>query len=69
MLLIFLPSFFLDPESVGKPRAQAVAQFILELNPDVKGDYVEENVEHLLENSPEFFNSFAVVIGTSLPEK
>ncbi|KAG8235621.1 hypothetical protein J437_LFUL014879 [Ladona fulva] len=62
-------NFFVDPESIGKPRAESATQLLLELNPDVKGDYVDEDVEHLLENSPDFFNNFSVVIATSLPER
>lgn len=30
-------NFFLDPTSLGKPRAQEVVRFLLELNSDVKG--------------------------------
>lgn len=41
----------------------------MELNPDVRGDYVDENIDQLLENSPDFFNNFTVVIGTSLTER
>lgn len=62
-------SFFLDVESCGKSRAQVATQLLLELNPDVRGDYVDENVDQLLENSPDFFNNFTVVIGTSLIER
>ncbi|XP_067011106.1 NEDD8-activating enzyme E1 regulatory subunit [Anabrus simplex] len=62
-------NFFLDLECVGKPRAQIATQLLLELNPDVRGSYVDETVEQLLENSPDYFNNFSVVIGTSLTEK
>jgi len=30
-------NFFLDPSSLGKPRAEQVVRFLLELNGDVKG--------------------------------
>ncbi|PNF39299.1 NEDD8-activating enzyme E1 regulatory subunit [Cryptotermes secundus] len=62
-------NFFLDAESCGKSRAQVATQLLLELNPDVRGDYVDENIDQLLENSPDFFNNFTVVIGTSLIER
>ncbi|XP_046390416.1 NEDD8-activating enzyme E1 regulatory subunit [Ischnura elegans] len=62
-------NFFVEPENIGKSRAEATTQLLLELNPDVKGDYVDEDVEQLLENSPDFFNNFSVVIATSLPER
>jgi amyloid beta precursor protein binding protein 1 len=62
-------SFFLDAESYGKSRAQVATQLLLELNPDVRGDYVDENIDQLLENSPDFFSNFTVIIGTSLTER
>ncbi|XP_063244767.1 NEDD8-activating enzyme E1 regulatory subunit isoform X1 [Bacillus rossius redtenbacheri] len=62
-------NFFLDADSCGQSRAQVATQLLLELNADVRGDYVDENVDVLLENSPDFFNSFTVVIGTSLTER
>lgn len=65
----FFTSFFLDAESVGKSRAQVATQMLLELNPDVRGDYIDEGPEQILENSPDFFNSFTVVVATSLLEK
>lgn len=40
-----------------------------ELNPDVNGDYVDEPIEQLLQNNPEFLNVFDVVIGSRLDEK
>lgn len=62
-------SFFLDIDSIGKPRAQVATQLLLELNPEVKGDYVDEAIEELLQNNPDFFKNFTVVVATSLPER
>lgn len=62
-------NFFLDSESIGKSRAQATTQLLLELNPDVRGDYVDETVEQVLENNPDFFNNFSVVICTQMTER
>ncbi|XP_046411333.1 NEDD8-activating enzyme E1 regulatory subunit isoform X1 [Neodiprion fabricii] len=62
-------NFFLDSESVGKSRAEIATQVLLELNSDVRGDYVDEGPEQILSNSPDFFNNFTVVITTALPEK
>lgn len=42
---------------------------LMELNSDVRGDFVDETPEHLLELNPTFFNNFSVVIGTALSEK
>lgn len=62
-------NFFLDTESVGKSRAQIATQLLLELNPDVRGDYVDESPQQLFENNPHFFNNFSVIVTTALPER
>lgn len=62
-------SFFLENDSVGSSRARAATQSLLELNPDVRGDYIDESVEHVLTHTQDFFNGFSVVITSSLPEK
>lgn len=62
-------SFFLDHTKIGKPRAHVATQLLMELNPDVKGDYIEETCDQLLSNNPEFFSCFSVVIATGLTEK
>lgn len=62
-------NFFLDAESAGKSRAQIATQMLLELNRDVRGDYIDENPEEILHNSPDFFNNFTVVVATAVPEK
>ena len=62
-------SFFLDADSAGKSRAQVTTQLLLELNPDVRGDYIDEGPEQILNNSPDFFNNFTVVIACAMPEK
>lgn len=62
-------NFFLDAESVGRSRAQVATQLLLELNPDVRGDYIDEEPEQILNSSPDFFNNFTVVVATSLTEK
>lgn len=36
------------------------------MNPDVKGDYVEEDVSQILERNPQFFTEFSVVIASLL---
>lgn len=45
------------------------AQFLQELNPDVNSDYVDESIEDLLKNNPDFLKKFDVVIATALNEK
>lgn len=62
-------NFFLEADSVGKSRAAVALRLLLELNPDVHGDSVDEDVEQVLLNNPDFFNNFHVVIGTALSER
>lgn len=54
---------------MGKSRAQVATQMLLELNSDVRGDYIDEGPDQILYNSPDFFNTFAVVVATALTEK
>lgn len=61
-------SFFLDVASVGQSRAKCSMQLLQELNPDVSGDYVDDNIESVLEQNPDFFKTFAVVVATELKE-
>lgn len=62
-------SFFLHPNSIGQPKAKCCMQALQEMNPDVSSDCLDESVETILSNNPEFFNSFKVVIASSLKEK
>ncbi|KAF7271077.1 hypothetical protein GWI33_016037 [Rhynchophorus ferrugineus] len=62
-------NFFLEKESLNSSRAQIATQCLLELNPDVRGDYIDESVEHVISNTQNFFKNFDVVIATALPEK
>ncbi|XP_069758127.1 NEDD8-activating enzyme E1 regulatory subunit isoform X1 [Narcine bancroftii] len=61
-------NFFLTKNSIGKSRAQAATELLQELNSDVSGNFVGENVEQLLENDPTFFLGFSMVIATQLLE-
>lgn len=44
-------------------------QLLQEMNPDVSSDYLDESVETILQNNPEFFSTFKIVIASSLKEK
>uniref|UniRef100_A0A3Q1C1Y7 NEDD8-activating enzyme E1 regulatory subunit n=1 Tax=Amphiprion ocellaris TaxID=80972 RepID=A0A3Q1C1Y7_AMPOC len=54
-------------EDVGN-KAQAATELLQELNSDVSGNFVEESPDKLLDNDPEFFHRFTIVIGVQLPE-
>ncbi|GFS05946.1 NEDD8-activating enzyme E1 regulatory subunit [Elysia marginata] len=62
-------NFFLTVDSIGKSRAQVATELLSELNEDVSGDFLEENVDDLLQKNPAFFTSFTTVIATQLPER
>ncbi|CAI2167652.1 14243_t:CDS:10 [Funneliformis geosporum] len=62
-------TFFLVPDSIGKSRAEVVTEFLQELNEDVKGFHLPENPIALIENQPEYFLQFSIVITTNIPEK
>ncbi|TRY69781.1 hypothetical protein DNTS_006011 [Danionella cerebrum] len=53
-------NFFLCSGSIGKNRAQAATELLQELNSD--------SPNKLLDNDPEFFHRFSLVIGVQLPE-
>jgi hypothetical protein len=40
----------------------------LELNPDVRGEGVNQNPAQLIENNPEFFQKFDLIISNDLSE-
>lgn len=44
-------------------------QLLQELNPDVSGDFVDENIESLLEMNADFFKNFTVVVACDIQEK
>ena len=54
---------------MGSYRGEVVLRFLLELNPDVRGTFVEQPVEEILTNQRDFFNSFNIVIATGLSER
>ena len=56
-------------DSCGKSRAEVTNQLLVELNPDVHGDYIDEDIEQVLENNPEFLNNFSIIVATELKEK
>jgi len=62
-------NFFLDNECVNQSRGSVATRLLLELNPEVTGDCVDESVEQVLSNRPDFFSNFDLVIVTEISEK
>ncbi|ORX93799.1 NEDD8-activating enzyme E1 regulatory subunit [Basidiobolus meristosporus CBS 931.73] len=61
-------NFYLEMSSVGRSRAQSVTHFLKELNEDVKGFHMQEDIYALIEERPEFFKQFSIVIASEVPE-
>lgn len=60
-------NFFLcDSDSIGKSRAQVATQMLLEMNPDVGGESMEESLENIIDSDEKFFTKFSVVIVTGI---
>lgn len=56
-------NFFLDDEDIGKPLATAITEKLVELNTDVQGNAMNDNLNNILKNeSPEFWNQFSAVV-------
>ena len=63
-------NFFVDTEDIGKSRGEIVLKNLLELNPDVKGNFINKNSKEYLNDIINDFKSFTVLIGTNLlPEE
>ena len=63
-------NFFIDADDVGKSRAEIVLKNLLELNPDVKGNFINKNAKEYLNDKGNDFKSFTLLIGTNLlPEE
>nr|XP_039265716.1 NEDD8-activating enzyme E1 regulatory subunit-like [Styela clava] len=59
-------NFFLHSDRIGDSRAKVATELLLELNPDVSGEYMDETIDQLLENNPKLFSHFTVVIVSGL---
>ncbi len=44
-------------------------QLLLEMNNEVRGDFVDQTVEEILKERPEFFKTFTLVVVTEVAEK
>lgn len=60
-------NFFVTADQLGKSRAECVVRLLQNLN-DVKGDYIEEDIEDVVSANPDFFTQFSVVIAAGLPQ-
>ena len=59
-------NFLLHMDSLGGSRALHVTDLLKELNESVRGSFVEEAPEALLEHNPAFFKEFDLVVATQV---
>ncbi|KAF9902830.1 NEDD8-activating enzyme E1 regulatory subunit, partial [Lobosporangium transversale] len=59
-------NFFLDFESLGKPRAERACELLGELNEDVKGHWIAKDILSILKEDPAFLAQFSTVIATNI---
>ena len=59
-------NFFLNSDSLGKNRAKECCSFLIEMNPDVRGDYIEDSLDNILESNPDLFANFSVVCAANI---
>lgn len=62
-------NFFLECTSIGLNRGTEALKLLLELNPAVKGHAVQEPPDQILQETPDFFKSFSLVIATAVSAK
>ena len=55
--------------ALGSPRGEVLLQSLLEMNPDVRGSFVDLSVEEVLRTQPHFFDDFTIVVAVNLQEK
>lgn len=59
-------NFFVDDESIGKPRAQVVSDLLTEMNPAVEGQVSVKSCKEVIEKDINFVNKFTLVIASCL---
>eukprot|EP01100_Stratorugosa_tubuloviscum_P003647 TRINITY_DN1888_c0_g1_i1.p1 TRINITY_DN1888_c0_g1~~TRINITY_DN1888_c0_g1_i1.p1 ORF type:complete len:521 (-),score=235.08 TRINITY_DN1888_c0_g1_i1:106-1668(-) len=61
-------NFFVTTDSIGQSRAAVTSNLLQELNELVSANFVDEDPEKLIAETPEFFTKFTVVIVCELNE-
>ena len=59
-------NFLLDASSLGRCRAAAVTELLLEMNESVAGSFAEDSPEALIGANPRFFADFQLVLATQV---
>ena len=59
-------NFFVDADDINKLRGEIVLKNLLELNPDVKGNFINKSAKEYMDDEKNDFKSFTVLIATNL---
>lgn len=59
-------NFFVTSEGYGKSRAENVTTTLAEMNPEVTGTFCEKDPAEVLENKPEFFEPFNMIVASNM---
>lgn len=59
-------NFFVSKGSYGQSRAKVATNLLLEMNPEVRGDRIEDSIESILESNSSIFASFSAVIASNI---
>jgi amyloid beta precursor protein binding protein 1 len=62
-------NFFVDKAGLGRPRAEVVRDLLCEMNPDVQGFAINEEVSTVFDKDAEFLDRFGLVVAANLPER
>lgn len=62
-------NFFLTSDTIGQPRGEVATKLLLEMNHEVRGESRQESVDQVLDEEPDFFNNFSLVIACGMSEK
>ena len=59
-------NFFVDADDIGKLRGEIILKNLLELNPDVKGNFINKNSKEYINDEKNDFKSYTILIATNL---
>ena len=62
-------NFFVDADDIGKLRAEIVLKNLLELNPDVKGNFIEKSSKEYLDDTNNDLSIYDIVIAANLKKE
>ena len=62
-------NFFVEADDTGKLRSEIVLKNLLELNPDVKGNFVEKSAKEFLSDEKNDFSKYDILIAANLKKE